>query len=289
MGKNLFRFLSWTDRYSFVPVRFNMLSSANKSNRYQEISDNIDRRTNGFKARRDSMLSKPEAAVKLIKEALNIGIIADYVLMDTWFTTEPMIKSIIELGLDVIGMVKQLKQRYYFNGKAYTLPELQGFVNYNGASNIFGSLFITTKNGISTKIVFVRNRNKKSECLYILITNVTLSDSEIIRIYGNRWSIDCFFKTCKSFMKLGTEFQCCSYGAMVYHTGIVFVRYILLEWIRRNKNDVRSHGELFYIFCDDIQDMDLTNALQSLMTLFVNLATTLSAQITEMIKIQVCN
>lgn len=76
---------------------------------------------------------------------------------------------------------------------------------------------------------------------------------------------------------------------MVCHTSIVFVRYILLEWIRRGKNDVRSHGELFYIFCDDIQDMDLTNALQSLMTLFVNLATTLSAQITEMIKIQVCN
>lgn len=156
--------LGWTDGYSFVPVGFNMLSSANKSNRYQEIYDNIDRRTNGFK-----------------------------------------------LGLDVIGMVKQLKQRYYFNGKAYTLPELQRFVNYNGTSNIFGSLLVTTKNGISTKIVFVRNRNKKSECLYILSTNVTLSDSEIIRIYGNRWSIECFFKASKSFMKLGTEFQCRSY------------------------------------------------------------------------------
>ena len=281
--------LGFTDGYSFVPVGFNMLSSANKSNRYQEMSDNIDRRTNGFKARRDSMLSKPKDAIKLIKEALNAGILADYVLMDTWFTTEPMIRSIVELGLDVIGMVKQLKQRYYFNGKAYTLPELQKFVNYNGASNIFGSLLVTTKNGISTKIVFVRNRNKKSECLYILSTNVTLSDSEIVRIYGNRWSIECFFKASKSFMKLGTEFQCRSYGAMVCHTSIVFVRYILLEWIRRNKNDERSYGELFYIFCDDIQDMDLTNALQSLMALFINLATTFSAQITEMIKIQVCN
>lgn len=281
--------LGWTDGYSFVPVGFNMLSSANKSNRYQEMSDAIDRRTNGFKARRDSMLSKPQAAIKLIKEALDTGIIADYVLMDTWFTTEPMIKSIIALGLDVIGIVKQLKQRYYFNGKAYTLPELQKFVNYNGASNIFGSLLVRTKNGISIKIVFVRNRNKKSECLYILSTNVTLSDSEIVRIYGNRWSIECFFKASKSFLKLGTEFQCRSYGAIVCHTTIVFVRYILLEWIRRNENDVRSYGELFYMFCEDIQDMDLTNALQSLMALFVNMATTLSAQIKEMIKTQVCN
>ena len=67
--------LGWTDGYSFVPVGFNMLSSANKSNRYQEMSD-IDHRTNGYKVRRDSMLSKPEAAIKLISEALNAGILA---------------------------------------------------------------------------------------------------------------------------------------------------------------------------------------------------------------------
>ncbi|MDY2752168.1 MAG: transposase [Blautia obeum] len=31
--------LGWSDGYSFIPIRFNMLSSAKKSNRYQEISD----------------------------------------------------------------------------------------------------------------------------------------------------------------------------------------------------------------------------------------------------------
>lgn len=281
--------LGWTDGYSFVPIGFNMLSSSNKANRYQEINDSIDHRTNGYKFRKDSMLSKPEAAIKLISDALNAGLVADYVLMDTWFTTEPMIHSILELGLDVIGMVKQLKQRYLFNGKAYTLPELQKFVHYNRAANVLGSLCVTTKNGIPVKIVFVRNRNKKSECLYILSTNTILSDSEIVRIYGNRWSIECFFKTSKSLLKLGSEFQCRSYNAMISHTTIVFVRYILLEWIRRYENDERSYGEIFYMFCDDIQDMDLTNALQSLMTLFVNITQTFSSAITELIKNQVSN
>lgn len=181
--------LGWTDGYSFIPVGFNMLSSAKKQNRYQEVSKDIDHRTNGYKARKESMLAKTEAAVLLIKNALDAGMLADYVLMDTWFTTEPMIRKILELGLDVIGMVKQLKQRYYFNGRLYTLPELQKFVNYSGASNIFGSLYVTTKNGIPVKIVFVRNRNKKSECLYLLSTNTMLSDSEIVRIYGNRWNV----------------------------------------------------------------------------------------------------
>ena len=124
----------------------------------------------------------------------------------------------------------------------------------------FCSLIVTTKTGIPVKIVFVRNRNKKSEC---------------------------FFKASKSFLKLGSEFQSRSYGAMVSHTTIVFTRYIILEWIRRNQNDQKSYGELFFMYCEDIQDMDLTNALQSLMALFVEHMSTLSADITSVLKSKV--
>ena len=279
--------LGWSDGYSFIPTGFNMLSSANKSNRYNEISDAIDHRSNGYRIRKESMMHKTDAAIQLIENALNAGIKAQYVLMDTWFTTEPMIGAILNTGLDVIGMVKQLKQRYTYNGKQYKLQELKKFVCFDGARNIFGSLIVTTKTGIPVKIVFVRNRNKQSECLYILSTDTSLSDAEIVRIYGNRWSIECFFKSSKSFLKLGTEFQSHNYGAMVSHTTIVFTRYIILEWIRRNQNDQKTYGELFYMFCDDIQDMDLTNALQSLMALFVEHISNLSADITSVIKCKV--
>ena len=279
--------LGWSDGYSFIPTGFNKLSSAEKNNRYNEVSSNIDHRTNGYKFRKESMMHKTDAAILLIKNALNAGIKADYVLMDTWFTTEPMIKEILKTGMDAIGMVKQLKQRYTYHGKQYTLPQLKKFVSFEGARNIFGSLVVTTKTGIPVKIVFVRNRNKKSECLYILSTDISLSDAEIVRIYGNRWSIECFFKSSKSFLKLGTEFQSHNYGAMVSHTTIVFTRYIILEWIRRNQNDQKTYGELFFMFCEDIQDMDLTNALQSLMALFVEHISTLSADITSLIKSKV--
>ena len=279
--------LGWTDGYSFVPIGFNMLSSAKKSNRYQEISENIDHRTNGYKSRKDSLLSKTEAALKLLSEALDMGIIVDYVLMDSWFTTEPFIKNILDLGLDTIGMVKQLNQRYFYNGKAYTLNKLKKLVDYRSSSNIFGSLRVTTKNGIPVKIVFIRNRNKKSECLYILSTDISLSDSEIVRIYGNRWSIECFFKTSKSFLKLGKEFQSRDYTAMISHTTIVYTRYIILEWIRRNKNDLRTFGDLFFLCCDDVQDMDLSAALKNLVSMFLSTAKTLISDIANLIKSQV--
>jgi hypothetical protein len=85
-------------------------------------------------------------------------------------------------------------------------------------------------------------------------------------------------------MKLGTEFQSRSYNALVSHTAIVFTRYTILEWIRRNQNDQKTYGELFFMFCDDIQDMELTTALRGLMSLFTDIVSNVSAEITEMLK-----
>ena len=46
--------------------------------------------------------------------------------MDSWFTQAPLIKAITDKGLDVIGMVKQLKQRYQHLVKLFTdLPIYQ--------------------------------------------------------------------------------------------------------------------------------------------------------------------
>ena len=82
----------------------------------------------------ETVIYKTDAAIQLIRNALTAGIKAGYVFMDTWFTTEPMLKNILDTGIHAIGMVKQLQQRYTYNGRQYTLP---------------------------VKIVFVRNRNKK--------------------------------------------------------------------------------------------------------------------------------
>lgn len=41
--------LGWSDGYSFIPTGFNLLSSASERKRYNEISEDIDHRTNGYK------------------------------------------------------------------------------------------------------------------------------------------------------------------------------------------------------------------------------------------------
>ncbi len=106
--------LGWTDSFSFIPVAFNMLSSAKEEKRINEIREDLDKRTSGYKNRMAAVMKKPDAAIELIRDAIRAGITADCVLMDTWFTNEPFINRVLAEGLHVIGMLKDNKQRYYY-------------------------------------------------------------------------------------------------------------------------------------------------------------------------------
>src|SRR5699024_4498860 len=212
---------------------------------------------------------------------------ASYVLMDSWFTQPPLIKDIVGQGIDVIGMVKATNQRYLINGKRLSLKEL-----YRQAApaahhkSILRSIHTTMTNGVDVKIVFVRNRNKKSEWLAILSTDCTLTEQEIIRIYGMRWDIEVFFKTTKSLLKLQKEFQGRSYDSLIAHTSIVFTRYIVLSWQNRCSKDDRTLGGMFYELSDEINELDWAVALQQLIELLENALKKTNRKINKLIKSQ---
>ena len=279
--------LGWTDHYSFIPVGFNMMSSAKNTHRIMDADGGIDKRTNGYKARIAAMMQKPDAAIALIQNALNAGITARYLLIDTWFTNEPFINRVLAEGLDVIGMVKDNRQKYWYRGRLYGLRELARFIRFDSQSNVFGSVSVKTKfYSIPVRLVFVRNRNKRDEYIVILTTDCFLQDSEVVRYYGSRWSIECCFKVCKSMLKLGQEFQGIGYDMTVSTTAIVFTRFILLEWIRREDNDPRTMGELFFLVYDEVKDIELSDALRSLMTIFAEGMKRGAIRIDESVRIQ---
>lgn len=117
--------IGWTDGVSFFPVNSALMSSKREENRYCEVKEEkSDPRTCGGKRRAEAVKAKTTVAVDMLEQAINSGITGDYVLMDTWFTTEPFIKQINEIGLDVIGMVKPLRQRYIYNGQSLDLRKL---------------------------------------------------------------------------------------------------------------------------------------------------------------------
>ena len=277
--------LGWSDGFTFMPLDFTLLSS--KKAQINGISENIDKRSTGYKRRVEALESAPSIIPNMIERALKADVPADYVLMDTWFTQQPLIKSIVETGLDVIGMVKATNQRYIVNGQKLSLKELY-FVStpIHDKKGILRSIHTKMANGIEVKVVFVQNRNKKSDWLAILSTDCTLSEQEIVRIYGMRWDIEVFFKTTKSLLRLQKEFQGMSYDILISHTTIVFSRYIVLSWQNRCNTDQRTLGGIFYELCDEVNELDWAVALQQLIELLEDTLKQTNKKITKLIKSQ---
>ncbi len=103
-----------------------------------------------------------------------------------------------------------MKQRYRYSDKLLKLEDLIKLIKPTlQKKDVIDSIQVCLQidNQTPVKIVFVRNRNKKSEWLAILSTDTTLSDEEIVSIYGVRWDIETFFKCTKSLLKLAKEFQ----------------------------------------------------------------------------------
>ncbi|MEK4174995.1 transposase [Aeribacillus sp. FSL K6-1305] len=277
--------LGWSDGATFLPIDFALLSSTNSQ--INGIDNRIDKRTSGYKRRVEALQKAPEVIPNMIKRALSQGIDASYVLMDTWFTQQPLIKSIVDQGLDVIGMVKDTKQRYQVNGEWVSLKKLyQTAKPSQHQKGILRSIHTTMANGVPVKVVFVRNRHKKRQWLAILSTDCTLSDQEIIRIYGIRWDIEVFFKTVKSLLKLQKEFQGRSYDSMISHTTIVFTRYIVLSWQNRVSTDYRTLGGIFYELCDEIDELDWAFALQLLIEILEDALQNVNQKIKKFIESQ---
>ena len=76
--------LGWSDGNSFIPMLFSMLSSAKEENRLAPMRDGIDKRTNGYKRRQESMKKSTDVLVSLVETAMAAGTKAQYLLFDSW-------------------------------------------------------------------------------------------------------------------------------------------------------------------------------------------------------------
>jgi hypothetical protein len=192
--------LGWSDGHTFLPIDFSLLSSTNSM--INEITTEIDKRTSGYKRRVEALQKAPDQIPAMLDRALDAGVSASYVLMDTWFTHAPLVQAIVDKGLDVIGMVKRGNQRYIVQGRRLSLEELYYCATpVQGKKGILRSVHteLSTSTGtLPVKIIFVRHRTKKREWLAILSTDCSLTEQEIIQTYGLRWDIIQRFGLCPS-------------------------------------------------------------------------------------------
>ena len=264
--------LSWTDGNTLIPVNSCLVASSKEENILGPVNS-YDKRTLAGQRRNLATSKAPDVMLKLLDTAIASGIKADYVLFDCWFANPVQIQSIKSKDLDVIAMIKKSSRiKYTYNGEQLNIKEIYSQnKKRRGRSKYLLSIdvMLGKENPIPAKIVCVRNKANRKDWLAFICTNTTLSEEEIIRIYGKRWQIEVFFKTCKSSLNLIGECHSLSYDALTAHVAIVFTRYMLLAMEQRQNEDYRTLGELFFYLVDEMADITFARSLNILMTAMI--------------------
>lgn len=257
--------LGWSDGTSFIPVAFSLLSSRYEKKLICPADSTLNKNSVGCRKRSEAMENSNDIMLRLLDSAK--GIPAKYLLFDSWFAFPKTIANVVKRKINVICMLKiSSKIHYYYEGEWMNLKAIYSKLKQTGKGNIIGSVIAGVRESkkcpetIPVKIVFVKDRNSKN-WLAVLSTDTKISNEEIIRIYGKRWDIEVFFKMSKSYLALAKEFQGRSYNMMIAHTTIVFMRYAMLSLESRNSNDQRTIGDLFYYFCDEVEDIKFSTSL----------------------------
>ena len=257
--------LGWTDGNTFLPVNSCLLASSKESNLIGPARQ-FDGRSLAAKRRRLAQTKSTDVMIELLRNALSVGHTADYVLFDTWFSNPAQLIAVKALGLDSIAMIKKSSRIHYeYEGEELSIKKIFGVCKKRrGRSKYLLSVnvMVGKDEKIPAKIVCVRNKKNKKDWIAFICTNPELSEEEIIRIYGKRWQIEVFFKTCKSYLNLISECHSLTYDALTAHVAIVFTRYLMIAMEQRRNEDNRTLGEIFYFFTDELKDITFGESFQ---------------------------
>jgi hypothetical protein len=250
--------LSFWDGKSLIAVDFSLhrekgksgnfgLSKKEKRNQFSKKRDD----KNPAKTRvKELDMKKTEAAVSMIKRAVKHGILASYVLMDSWFTNDYTIKAIrsIKNGLlHVLGMCKVDKRTYNVNGKEINAHQIiTQYQRKNGHySRKYKSQYISivaNYKGAKVKLFFIRYHGSQKWTL-MLTTDLSLSFCDAIEIYQIRWTIEVMFKECKQYLRLGQS-QNIDFDGQIADATLVFITHTILT-LQKRFGAYETTGELF--------------------------------------------
>lgn len=283
--------LAWTDGISVLPLAICNMSANNKKSLVNKAKNltHKEKGTFGDQIRILAQKKMNDTLLDLLDAVSAVKIQAKYLLCDKWFSNPVTIFSIRAKGYDVICMLKRNKTYYRYHGERKTIKQIfrilvaedriqrqlkrkAGKDDSKSRQYLFSTVVeLINKNGKDkeVKLVFVRNRNKKSEFLVMLSTDTELTENQIIEYYSCRWGIETMFQTCKSYLRLQKSTQSIDYSEIHASAAIVMFQYAMLSWLNRQNSDEIGFGELFYQLLEEVQDAALFAALELTLTLFV--------------------
>jgi len=280
--------MGYWDGMSFIPVDFSL---------HREVGKNIEKpfglkkkelrkqpkkdRKKGSCSRERAEevdMSKIDCAIKMFKRAISKGLMADYVLMDSWFTCEAFINAVLEVknqSINLIGMYKFVTTKFLYHEKMYTYSQIRNMTGKPKRCRklrlYYTEAEVEYKNH-SIKLFFSK-QGTNGKWKVILCTNTYLSFIQMIKIYQTRWTIEVFFCETKNLLGLG-KCQSNDFEAQIADITITMIQHILMTLRYRIENYETMEG-LF----SQIKEATIKQRLnQRLWGLFIELAQVIESE-----------
>jgi hypothetical protein len=240
--------LNYSDSHTDMMLDFSV--NYNKNQIMDSKENNLHHKSNAYKRRVEGISGKNKQAIDMVDRALDSGIYADYLLVDSWYAKPDFINTVRANGLDVIARVAKSNKIWQFTGKYNTLQSLYNQANktkssklgnYNSIKYSYVSTITTHKTLGRIKIVFIKT---KENLIPILSTNTSLSDIEIIDTYKKRWNIEHGYKDLREYFQFGKE-ENRIFEALIARITLSFLAYNLTSYINRINNEPQTLGNLF--------------------------------------------
>ena len=243
--------LNYSDGFSNFMLDFAIAINSYARVKIEDFTNQIDFRTNAYKRRVETMDGKSQIAIDMVKRAVNSGIYADYLLVDSWYSKPVFLKEMNALGLKVISRMTNNNKIWNFIGKEKTLEAIYNKFKKlkNEKSGTYGkkirfkyfSVVVEHKTAGKVKIVFIKTKEK---LIPIVSTDLEINDEEIIETYKRRWDIEQGYKELREHFGFGKE-ENRIYEALIARITLSFFTYNIVSYINRISNEPKTIGGLF--------------------------------------------
>ncbi|WEV40390.1 transposase [Lactobacillus sp. ESL0681] len=281
--------VGWSDGNTFLPVNFALMSTKKKQNLLGSKATTTDNRSIAGRRRNQAQRQMNDVTVELLKQAINEGVPADYVLFDSWFASPKMFWQLKQLGLDSVSMLKLSKKVYYrYRGRLYDVKSLYERLagsKLKAKDDYLYSCVVEAEHqghSFPIRLVYVTKRGNKGKYLVLATTRYQLQPKEIIQLYGRRWQIETYFKAAKQYLALDKS-QIQSYDGQCGYFAITALTYDLLAWQERQAVDERTIGDLFYLMNDALPDLAFEEALVYLLSTLKAVKEEITTEVERMI------
>ena len=274
--------LNYSDSYSTFQLDFAI--SMNKSRRRQidAFAHTLHHRSNAYARRAETQQGKSTLAIEMLRRALDAGIEAEYLLVDSWYAKPNFIKEVTQEGIDVVCRIANNDCIWHFRGRDRTLNALYTSLSKTkyARSGAYGKISYRYFDTIvehhklgRVKLVFLRT---PKEMIVLLSTDLSLGAEKIIDTYKKRWNIEQGYKDLREHFGLGKE-ESRLYEALIANITLSMFTYNIVSYLNRIHHEPQTLGELF-------RDLECElEALAISMQLFLEILTKI-AQVENIVK-----